>query len=255
MKCPVCEQGTSPKFRIFPERVARALNDRSFQLGRSLLVIAVDRRANAVACALQISSAHSMLTCMQDITHLLEQIEQGDQAASEQLLPLVYEDLRRLAAAKMSKEKPGQTLQPTALVHEAYLRLVNAKELQKWNSRSHFFAAAAEAMRRILINRVRDKNRIKRGGKLHRVDLDKVELADQTPDDVLLAVNEALEDLARENPAAADLVKLRYFAGFTLKDAATSLNISTSTADRRWAFARAWLVDALSANDMDDADK
>ncbi len=182
---------------------------------------------------------------MTDVTRILSQIESGDPTAAEQLLPLVYEELRKLAAARLAQEKPGQTLQATALVHEAYLRLVDVEKVQQWNSRGHFFAAAAEAMRRILINRARDKNRLKRGGRLQKIDLHKIVLALDTPEDELVAVNEAIERLADENKACADLVNLRFFAGLSIREAAAALNISSSTADRYWAYARAWLFDAL----------
>ena len=182
---------------------------------------------------------------MPEVTRILSAIGQGDPQAAEQLLPLVYDELRRLAAEKMAQEKPGQTLQATALVHEAYLRLVDVKEAQQWNSRGHFFAAAAEAMRRILINRARGKNRVKHGGHLRRLDLDKIEIAADTADDDLLAVDEALERLAGENKTCAELVKMRFFSGLSLADAAAALGISASTADRYWSYARAWLFEAL----------
>ena len=168
--------------------------------------------------------------------------------AAERLLPLVYNELRKLAAQKLAYEKPGQTLQATALVHEAYLRLVNVENAQQWNGRGHFFAAAAEAMRRILINRARDKNRLKRGGNLQRVDLDHAECALDMPDDELLALDDALERLAEEQPICAKLVKLRFFAGLRLSEAAEALAISSSTADRYWAYARAWLFAAVRAD-------
>ncbi|MGA2256846.1 MAG: ECF-type sigma factor [Thermoguttaceae bacterium] len=186
---------------------------------------------------------------MTDITRILSQIESGDPHAAEQLLPLVYDELRRLAAEKMAQEKPGQTLQATALVHEAYVRLVDVKEAQHWDSRGHFFAAAAEAMRRILINRARDKNRLKHGGHLRRLDLDKIEIAADTADDELLAVDEALARLAGDNKTCAELVKMRFFSGLSLEDAAAVLGISASTADRYWAYARAWLFEALRRDD------
>ena len=178
---------------------------------------------------------------MSDVTRILSAIEQGDPQASEQLLPLVYEELRRLAAQKLALEKPGQTLQATALVHEAYLRLVDAEQIQRWNSCGHFFAAAAEAMRRILINRARDGKRLKRGGGQRRIDLEAIEIALNTDLDDLLALDEALQNLATEHPECAELVKLRFFAGLTLNEAATALQIPRRTADRNWAFARAWL--------------
>jgi RNA polymerase sigma factor (TIGR02999 family) len=186
---------------------------------------------------------------MNNVTQILAQIERGDEAAAERLLPLVYDELRTLAAAKLAHEKPGQTLQATALVHEAYLKLVDVETANRWNSRGHFFAAAAEAMRRILINRARDKHRLKRGGHLRRIDLDKIEFALDTPDDNLLALDEALTRLADENQPCAELVKLRFFAGLSLKDAAAALGISSSTADRYWAYARAWLFEALRSDD------
>lgn len=187
---------------------------------------------------------------MADVTQILSQIEQGDPTAAEQLLPLVYEELRKLAAAKMAEEQPGQTLQATALVHEAYVRLVGADKQQNWDSRGHFFAAAAEAMRRILINRARDKNRLKRGGHLRKLNLDDIEIALETPDDELLALDEALERLRKESETYAELVKLRFFAGMSVPQAAAALGISTSTADRYWAYARAWLGDALRQNSV-----
>lgn len=188
---------------------------------------------------------------MTDVTNILSQIEQGDPSAAEKLLPLVYEELRNLAGARLAQEKPGQTLSATALVHEAYLRLVDIDKVQHWNSRGHFFGAAAEAMRRILINRARDKSRLKRGGHLQKIDLENIEIAFVTPGDDLLAVDEALERLSVENKACADLVKLRFFAGLSLADAGAALEISASTADRQWAYARAWLFEALRPDDQD----
>jgi RNA polymerase sigma factor (TIGR02999 family) len=178
---------------------------------------------------------------MSDVTRILSAIEHGDAGAAEQLLPLVYEELRKLAAQKMAQEAPGQTLQATALVHEAYLRLVEADTAAHWNSRGHFFAAAAEAMRRILIERARGKARGKRGGDRRRVDLDLVEPAADVPRDDLLALDEALAKLERKDPRKAALVKLRFFAGLTNEQAAAALGISPSTADNDWAYARAWL--------------
>jgi RNA polymerase sigma factor (TIGR02999 family) len=184
-----------------------------------------------------------------DVTQILYRLEQGDPTASDQLLPLVYEELRKLAAAKMANEKPGQTLQATALVHEAFVRLVDVKVRQDWGSRGHFFSAAAEAMRRILINQARDKGRIKRGGQLQRIDLDQIEVALDTPGENLLAVDEALQRLAGENPQCAELVKLRFFTGLTIEEAATALGVSPRTAKRHWTYARAWLFDALRDDD------
>jgi RNA polymerase sigma factor (TIGR02999 family) len=182
---------------------------------------------------------------MTDVTRILLGIEQGDPQAAEQLLPLVYDELRRLAALKLAQEKPGQTLQATALVHEAYLRLVGGDQTRDWDGRGHFFAAAAEAMRRILINRARDKRRQKRGGGLQRVDLDRLLVADQASDEELVAIDDALQELARRNAPCAELVKLRFFTGLTLDEAAAAMGIARRTANRYWAFARAWLFDAL----------
>jgi RNA polymerase sigma factor (TIGR02999 family) len=183
---------------------------------------------------------------MTEVTRILSAIEQGDSHAAEQLLPLVYEELRRLAAAKLAQEKPGQTLQATALVHEAYLRLVDAAKVQHWNSRGHFFAAAAEAMRRILIDNARRKQAQKRGGQVKHVDLDAIELADHPASEKLLALEDALIRLAAKDRVKAELVKLRYFAGLTTQEAAGILGISTATADRYWAYARAWLQNEIS---------
>ena len=182
---------------------------------------------------------------MADITQILSQIESGDPSAADQLLPLVYDELRKLAAARMAQEKPGQTLQATALVHEAWLKLVDVDEAHRWDSRGPFFAAAAEAMRRILINRARDKRRLKRGGDRERVHFDLLADPATAPDDDLLELDDALSDLAGTNPQAAELVKLRYFAGLPLPEAAAILGLSTRSAARLWAFARAWLIDAL----------
>jgi len=177
---------------------------------------------------------------MSNVTQILTAIEQGDTKAADKLLPLVYEELRRLAAHKMSHEPPGQTLQATALVHEAYIRLVGS-EARNWNSRTHFFAAAAEAMRRILIDNARRKQRLKRGGGQDKVDLDSAELAIEAPSDDLIALDEALAKLASTDKVKADLVKLRYFAGLTLEQAAGILGLSQTTAKRQWTYARAWL--------------
>jgi RNA polymerase sigma factor (TIGR02999 family) len=182
---------------------------------------------------------------MNNVTRILSAIEHGDPKASEQLLPLVYQELRKLAARRLSKEKPGQTLQATALVHEAYLRLVDAEAAKDWNSRGHFFAAAAEAMRRIVIDRTRDKGRLKRGGAGQRVELDLNKLAEEAPDDHLLALDEALGQLERDDPVCANLVKLRFFAGLGQGEAAEALGLTRRTADRLWAFARAWLFDRI----------
>jgi RNA polymerase sigma factor (TIGR02999 family) len=186
---------------------------------------------------------------MSEVTRILFAIEQGDPRAAEQLLPLVYDELRRLAAQKLAQEKPGQTLQATALVHEAYMRLVQGDPERPWNSRGHFFAAAAEAMRRILLNQARDKKRQKRGGGWQRLDLDAVAVADDATDEQLLALDEALQRLEQENPVCAQLVKLHFFTGLTLGESAAALGLARRTADRHWAYARAWLYQALSQND------
>ena len=169
---------------------------------------------------------------MSDVTRILSQIESGDPSAAEQLLPLVYDELRKLAAAKMAKEDPGQTLQATALVHEAYIRLVDVEKAQHWNSRGHFFGAAAEAMRRILLNRARDKKRQKRGGGRERIDLDAVELALDTPPEQLLDLDEAIDSLASKDELSADLVKLRFFGGLSLSDAGEVLGLTRRQSDR-----------------------
>lgn len=182
---------------------------------------------------------------MSDVTQILSQIDSGDPSAAEQLLPLVYEELRKLAAVKLAQEKPGQTLQATALVHEAYIRIVGDGQPKDWNGRGHFFAAAAEAMRRILINRARDKHRLKRGGDRERVHFDLLADPATAPDEDLLDLDDALSSLASTNPQAAELVKLKYFAGLDLSEAAAILGLSTRSASRLWAFARAWLIDAL----------
>jgi RNA polymerase sigma factor (TIGR02999 family) len=182
---------------------------------------------------------------MNPITEILSRIESGDPSGAEQLLPLVYEELRKLAAAKLVQERPGQTLQATALVHEAYQRLVKGADEQVWNSRGHFFAATAEAMRRILVENARRKRRVRHGGELRRVDLDSLDVSNE-PDDQLLALDEALQQFAAEDPAAAEVVKLRYFAGLTIEETAQALNLSDRTVNRHWAFARAWLYQRLS---------
>jgi RNA polymerase sigma factor (TIGR02999 family) len=190
---------------------------------------------------------------MSEATRILSAIEQGDPHAAEQLLPLVYDELRRLAAEKMAQEKPGQTLQATALVHEAFLRLVDEEKARHWNSRGHFFAAAAEAMRRILIEQARRKQRIRHGGGRKRLDLDRLDPADKEGGDDLLDMDEALQRLAAEEAAVAEVVKLRYFAGLTIEETASALGISVRTANRHWAFARAWLYQQLSEQPEADA--
>jgi RNA polymerase sigma factor (TIGR02999 family) len=186
---------------------------------------------------------------MSDVTRILSAIGHGDPQAAGQLLPLVYDELRRLAAQKLAREKAGQTLQATALVHEAYLRLVDVNQAQDWNSRGHFFAAAAEAMRRIVIDRARDRRRLKRGAGGRRVDLDLDRLPDDAPDEKLLALDEALQRLERDDPVSASLVKLRFFVGLGQGEAAEALRLPRRTADRHWAFARAWLYDRLRHED------
>jgi RNA polymerase sigma factor (TIGR02999 family) len=181
-----------------------------------------------------------------DVTCILSAIEQGDPHAADQLLPLVYEELRRLAVQRLAQEKPGQTLQATALVHEAYLRLVDVDKAQQWNSRGHFFAAAAEAMRRILVEQARHKKSAKGGGKRQRVRLEGEQLAAPSRDIDLLALDEALDRLASQDSRKAELVKLRFFAGMTITEAAAALGIVESTADADWAYAKAWLRVQLS---------
>ena len=183
---------------------------------------------------------------MGDVTRILTAIEQGDPQAADRLLPLVYEELRKLAAVRMANEAAGQTLQPTALVHEAWLRLVG-KETPKFANRAHFFAAAAEAMRRILIDNARRKRAVRHGGGQQRVALEHVDLASASDDDQLFAVNDALDKLAAQSKSEAELVKLRYFIGMTLEEAAEALGISARTADNYWAHARAWLFHELKA--------
>jgi RNA polymerase sigma factor (TIGR02999 family) len=185
---------------------------------------------------------------MNDVTRILSAIEDGDPRAAEHLLPLVYEELRKLAAAKLAQEKPGQTLQATALVHEAYLRLVDRTAEQQWDCRGHFFAAAAEAMRRILVDRAREKGREKRGGKVKKIDIDAIDLATTVTPDQLLAVDEALAKLAVHDATAAKIVQLRYFAGLTVDEAGKALGISTATAYRHWNYARVWLYDELQGS-------
>jgi RNA polymerase sigma factor (TIGR02999 family) len=182
---------------------------------------------------------------MGGVTQILSAIEQGDSAASDQLFPLVYEELRQLAAHRMALEKPGQTVSATGLVHEAYIRLVDVERAQHWNSRGHFFAAAAEAMRRILVENARRKLRTKHGGDQKRVELVEEALAADKQEELVLSVDESLSALAEQNAQAAELVKLRFFAGLTLPEAAAALDVSPRTADRLWAYARAWLHQEL----------
>lgn len=184
---------------------------------------------------------------MSQVTQILKAVETGDPTAASKLLPLVYDELRKLAAHRMAQEKPGQTLQATALVHEVYLRLVGASNDQQWNSRGHFFAAAAEAMRRILIMNARRRNAEKRGAGRRRIELDPALLPANARDDRLLVLDEALTELEREHPERARIVKLRFFAGLTNKEAAAATGISDTTADRYWTYARAWLQRKMAA--------
>jgi RNA polymerase sigma factor (TIGR02999 family) len=186
---------------------------------------------------------------MSQVTQLLEAIANGDPTAASQVLPLIYNELRRLAAQQLAREKSGQTLQPTALVHEAYLRLVGGRSEPHWNGRSHFFAAAAEAMRHILVDNARRKRRAKHGGGRQRVPLDDAVPAPPASADDLLALDEALTRLAAEDPEAAQLVQLRYFAGLSVEEAAENLGIARATAYRHWTFARAWLLEELAGGE------
>jgi RNA polymerase sigma factor (TIGR02999 family) len=186
---------------------------------------------------------------MSEVTRILTEIEKGDPQAAEQLLPLVYDELRKLATEKMAQEKPGQTLEATALVHEAYLRLVDVSQVQHWNSRGHFFAAAAEAMRRILVDNARSKKAQRRGGGRRRAEVEIAELPAQQESPKLLDLDDALTKLEQQHPSKAEVVKLRYFAGLSIREAAEALGISTATADRYWAYARAWLQREMNAAD------
>ncbi len=185
---------------------------------------------------------------MGPVTQILSAIEQGDPQAAEVLLPLVYDELRNLAAQKLAHEKPGQTLPATALVHEAYLRLVDVNEAQHWNSRGHFFAAAAEAMRRLLVEQARRKKRLRHGGELQRIDLDSQLAISDEPDERVVAISDALEHLANDEPETAAVVKLRFFAGLTIEETAAAMNISVRTVNRHWTYARAWLYQQLREN-------
>jgi len=182
---------------------------------------------------------------MSDVTRILDRVQQGDEKAAEELLPLVYEELRKLAAARMAHERADQTLQPTALVHEAWLRLTGGEQAS-FDGRGHFFAAAAEAMRRILIENARRKGRLKRGGEWERVGVEQLDLAVTTDNDTLLAINEALDKLATIDPTGAKLIQLRFFAGLSNVDAAKALGLAERTAKRTWAYARAWLHEELT---------
>jgi RNA polymerase sigma factor (TIGR02999 family) len=183
---------------------------------------------------------------MNEITQVLERIRKGEPSAAEALLPLVYDELRKLATQKMAQEKPGQTLQATALVHEAYLRLVDVEQQQRWDGRGHFFAAAAEAMRRILVERARRTQAVKHGGGRRRLDAETVALVAPEASEDLVAIDEALDRLAALDPIKAELVKLRYFAGLTIEECADALGISCATAKRYWAYSRVWLFEQVS---------
>lgn len=189
-----------------------------------------------------------ILEDMNDITQMISQIEQGDPAAADKLLPLVYAELRQLAARQLQSELPGQTLQPTALVHEAYMRLVGQADEHQWKHKGHFFAAAAQAMRRILIENARGKQRIKRGAGWRRQNLDPEQIAEPDRGEDLIALHESLEDLAKHDPRKAELVNLRYFGGLTMVQAAQALGISLATAERDWAYTRVWLLRQILDN-------
>lgn len=195
----------------------------------------------ASTCSWSHSDIGAKLSDMTNVPQILHQIERGEAAASEQLLPIVYDELRRLAAAHLAREAPGQTLQATALVHEAYLRLVDHERPKQWDGRGHFFAAAAESMRRILVEQARKKNRIKRGGDRVRVDLLEHDLTLNASADEVIAVDEALDRLGTQDHAAAEILKLKYYGGLTVDEAAESLGISRATAYRHWTYARAWV--------------
>jgi RNA polymerase sigma factor (TIGR02999 family) len=193
-----------------------------------------------------------MLMAMSDVTRILSQIEQGDPQAAEKLLPLVYQELRKLAAAKLAHEKPGQTLQATALVHDAYVRLVDLDQAQRWDSRGHFFSAAAEAMRRVLVENARRKQRCRHGGDFERHELhDELPCAEPADPSVVLMIDESLSQLQAEDPPAASVVKLHFFAGLTLDETADALHLSRTTTYRHWAYARAWLKTRLPQKGLD----
>jgi RNA polymerase sigma factor (TIGR02999 family) len=185
---------------------------------------------------------------MNDVTQILSQIEQGDPSASDQLLPLVYEELRKLAAARLANEKPGQTLQATALVHDAYIRLVDVEKVQHWDSRRHFFSAAAEVMRRILVEKARRKRRLKRGGDRNRVPLEELEIDAESPQLDLIALDDALRKLAVEFPEKAEIVQLRFFAGLSHEEVADILGVSAITIKRHWRYARVWLLQQMEGS-------
>ena len=191
---------------------------------------------------------------MHEVTQILSQIKSGDPSVADQLLPLVYDELRRLATAKLAQERPGMTLQATALVHEVYIRLVDQEQVQCWESSGRFFAAAAEAMRRILVESARSKQRLKRGGDWNRLDLDSIEVQLPGTNIDILALDEALSQLAKEHPDKAELVRLRFFTGLTIDESAQAMGISTATAGRSWRYARAWLAEKLDEADREKSD-
>jgi RNA polymerase sigma factor (TIGR02999 family) len=206
-------------------------------------------RANVITSQLLVSSPAVIFDPMTEVTRILNALEQGDAHAASQLLPLVYDELRRLASQKLAQERPGQTLEATALVHEAYLRLVGPADSRRYADRGHFFAAAAEAMRHILVDNARRKRREKHGGRRQRVELDEALPAPPSPAEDLLTLDEALTRLAQEDREAAAVVQLRYFAGLSVEEAAESLGMSRATAYRHWTFARAWLLNVLGGDD------
>jgi len=212
-----------------------------------LIEVSLGSAASLAEVALSEQSWLFLITiaAMNNVTKILTAIERGDESAADQLLPLVYQELRKLAAAKLAKEKPGQTLQPTMLVHEAYIRLVDRDQSQHWNGRGHFFAAAAEAMRRILIENARRKQSQKRTRGIEHADVDQIAAAPASRNLDLLVLDEALSEFERNWPEKAKLVKLRYFAGLTMNEAAEALSISVRTAERDWTYAKAWLLQAV----------
>ena len=243
-----------PKVSLFVYRPAEgagafgwAVNDGHAKLNRFAVQETRGRTWDGVETRAQRNRTIAQLqsSLMSEVTRILGRIESGDPQAAEQLLPLVYDELRKLAAQKLTHEAPGQTLQATALVHEAYLRLVGDGQALQWDSRGHFFGAAAEAMRRILVDRARRKGRNKRGGDFKRLDIDSLDLVTESTPQQLLAIDEALAKLARNDPAAAQIVELRYFAGLTVGESSKVLGISTATAYRHWNYARAWLHNEL----------
>ena len=218
------------------------------QAGQTSKILPITSKArNACAAELRPPNKPALLAGVSEITQILEAARDGDPRATADLLPLVYKELRRLAAAKMSSQPPGQTLQATALVHEAYLRLLGNSQ-KEWQDRRHFFAAAAEAMRHILVDRARSKAAIRHGGGLARLNLDNVSIASETSDENVLRVNDALEKLTIQDPGTAELVRLRFFAGFSFAEAAELLGISERTAMRRWSYARAWLFEEINSS-------